>query len=539
MNNQNMFQETRHVHNRTQIEAQIETQQQELRRTPEDRSQQRQLIATTIRALREQLNALAPISRLKPEVLSHIFLVYANSLNDDKPRKKKEPLRWLLLLHICHHWRCTAIAMAQLWALLPLTRKDYVEFALDRAASAPLSIRSVLEPHEDVHCTYQLLRPKTSQIRAIDFTVTGSTVRWLRKLAPLAGGDCSPLLEELRLDFKVDIEPFALREVASLSLPRLRTLALMNTSYSLASSLVRPTLTHLEIRFRHRVYSIKALDLLDELSLLQHLDLRNLHEDIPDFNTTIPLRTILMPHLHYVRLSGAEPNLGMARLLQCLAFSEKTHIYFQASVLTPYSEEYKTTPLLVIDSGYRVDDSESAVPILNPLDLSEVSVLELLPQSWSKQHKWMNILRNLELPKLERIVISKMGNDSCEAVLKALGTAIPAAAGVDPTSAVHQQGHGERLTTPESSPRYLFPTLKTLVIDGLYPMNLEKTLLPQMNAKLGARAQADYKLERLVLNVRGAITPHSVAGCDPLIAKSVKINKWLGLAESLSSVPWH
>lgn len=68
-------------------------------------------LMAAIRDLRERRNALVPISKIQPEVLSHVFLLIRDSAIHNDPRNK----RWLVAAHICRSWRSLAFATPQFW----------------------------------------------------------------------------------------------------------------------------------------------------------------------------------------------------------------------------------------------------------------------------------------------------------------------------------------------------------------------------------------------------------------------------------------
>lgn len=88
-----------------------------------------QQIEKYARTQRIYRNTLAPISKLPPEVLGHIFLLYQNSIqgpdtdlydatNIDYPKPPRDyrvPLEWIKLTHVSTEWRTTAENLKALW----------------------------------------------------------------------------------------------------------------------------------------------------------------------------------------------------------------------------------------------------------------------------------------------------------------------------------------------------------------------------------------------------------------------------------------
>ena len=69
----------------------------------------------SIRVLRLQRNALAPISSLPPEIIAAIFSFLPHMLSAISPSKKPDPLAWLRVSHVCHQWREIALNQPLLW----------------------------------------------------------------------------------------------------------------------------------------------------------------------------------------------------------------------------------------------------------------------------------------------------------------------------------------------------------------------------------------------------------------------------------------
>lgn len=99
-----------------------------------------------IRAINTQLNALAPVSRLTPEVLSEIFLHHAGYRTE--PTSRAPQLReWIQVTHVCTHWREVALQCTTLWSRLQVPGPPAVcEEFLARSKDAPLSMSLSFHP---------------------------------------------------------------------------------------------------------------------------------------------------------------------------------------------------------------------------------------------------------------------------------------------------------------------------------------------------------------------------------------------------------
>ncbi|KAI0051086.1 hypothetical protein FA95DRAFT_1676207 [Auriscalpium vulgare] len=114
-------------------EVAIDRAKQDLRRAYGEREG---ILEAALLALRRRRNALLPIARIPPEILTMIFLCA-----DKASRPKFSMPSCVALSHVCQHWRAVAIEQSSLWASIPLTfgHQCAVTF-LARAKNAPLSI---------------------------------------------------------------------------------------------------------------------------------------------------------------------------------------------------------------------------------------------------------------------------------------------------------------------------------------------------------------------------------------------------------------
>ncbi|KAK7689893.1 hypothetical protein QCA50_006532 [Cerrena zonata] len=88
------------------------------------------------------INNLLPVSKLSVEILSEIFNYFATApftyTGFDTP--DPNPYRWILVTHVCHHWRDAALCTHSLWHIIHLGRPDCVEEFLLRSNQAKLKI---------------------------------------------------------------------------------------------------------------------------------------------------------------------------------------------------------------------------------------------------------------------------------------------------------------------------------------------------------------------------------------------------------------
>ncbi|TCD68098.1 hypothetical protein EIP91_011551 [Steccherinum ochraceum] len=69
-------------------------------------------------SLRVRMNTLIPVARLPPEILSHIFALYAAITQDywTYSRRKVSQYDWIAITHVCHRWREDALGNPNLWS---------------------------------------------------------------------------------------------------------------------------------------------------------------------------------------------------------------------------------------------------------------------------------------------------------------------------------------------------------------------------------------------------------------------------------------
>ncbi|KAI0056098.1 hypothetical protein BV25DRAFT_1832555 [Artomyces pyxidatus] len=94
-----------------------------------------------MQSLRTRRNALIPISRLPPEILTRIFTINAAAdIPGIRDKTKTRPrLGWITVTHVCRRWREMVLDLPILWAQLALPLGDkWAEEMVARAKSVPL-----------------------------------------------------------------------------------------------------------------------------------------------------------------------------------------------------------------------------------------------------------------------------------------------------------------------------------------------------------------------------------------------------------------
>ncbi|CAL1716192.1 unnamed protein product [Somion occarium] len=89
------------------------------------------------------LNNLLPVSKLLPELLADIFMYFAADYSAYASLGSTPgPYSWIVVTHVCHHWRSVALNAPGLWRFIYLGAPDLVQLYLSRSSHAPLCIRS-------------------------------------------------------------------------------------------------------------------------------------------------------------------------------------------------------------------------------------------------------------------------------------------------------------------------------------------------------------------------------------------------------------
>ncbi|KAJ7836527.1 hypothetical protein B0H13DRAFT_2106817 [Mycena leptocephala] len=89
----------------------------------------------SIRTLQSRRNALSPIGRLPPEILSRIFLFCSHP----------DSLSWIKeVSHISRHWRAVALGCPSLWSFPIFSQPKWADEMLKRSKMAPLTVKADL-----------------------------------------------------------------------------------------------------------------------------------------------------------------------------------------------------------------------------------------------------------------------------------------------------------------------------------------------------------------------------------------------------------
>ncbi|KAJ3556784.1 hypothetical protein NM688_g1830 [Phlebia brevispora] len=485
-------------------------------------------IEQELQQLQAEYAALAPLTLVPPEVISSIFEEYVAEcwrpiLSDPYIRTHCRPYEWLKLLSVCRHWREIALRTPRIWTFITTQDIKKVNLMLSRSGKCPLTIVNRPPSIATLEPVYRAVIPELSRVRKAEFEIT-SSVQSL-----FSSGEQSPALQHLILQDLAIVMHTGMNTLGALSsadMPLLKSLKIQSGSPSLVTSLVRPTLTTLIVKFSPAVNAALVVELLQGLPFLQDLQLSNIASFGMSEFPVIPL-----PHLHKLELSGNPPSLGMAALLRCLDFPQDTEIRYSsidsplgleeiglvlplvmasaiassravlnnpAAAFRPYAIELEqdyglSAELLAApsdNSDYRptrlslsIGDGtdESLVQMYRHLNLTEVRYMNVaVPMS---PELWLRAFENQALLKLEKLCLS--GESDVEEFLEMLNTPLPPLAS---SAAPNSQEDEEQPVTP--STRFTFPNLKILELHGM-----------GFRERNGVVRETDY-IERLIPSLR-------------------------------------
>jgi hypothetical protein len=203
-----------------------------------DLDKQVALLYAPIAELKTRRNALAPIARLPPEILTEIFMFVINLYHACCPR---DAIRFLRLIGVCRYWRAMMMDSPRLWSSLLFSNAELTAHMLQRSKLLPLVVRADLAMLGVDREALKLALLHTSRIRVLQIRALA-----LDKLLSEIDQP-APLLEFLRLANQnkyttVTLPPLLFQDVT----PRLRYFAVYDVIvpwYQLPRGL-----THLEIR---------------------------------------------------------------------------------------------------------------------------------------------------------------------------------------------------------------------------------------------------------------------------------------------------
>lgn len=253
---------------------------EDLVRMEEAHRREEQVVQNDVWLLQKQWNTMAPISRLPHELLSLVFEAFVadhfNSRLTGNNSYKASLAGWLIILHICHHWRDVALNNPKLWTHVELSCEPYVQFVLAHSGNLPLTAFSPSRQSFDDHLLWmdpvvEALLPEFRRVRFAQLRIT-SPAQEAFEFANRQGVDLrNPILDTLSLI--VDKDVTSVPVLCEIDFPSLASLTILRGAYMLVKSFVRPTITSLDILFSPPCRASTLAELLAELPLLQYLTL--------------------------------------------------------------------------------------------------------------------------------------------------------------------------------------------------------------------------------------------------------------------------
>ncbi|KAI0718116.1 hypothetical protein C8Q72DRAFT_153921 [Fomitopsis betulina] len=278
------------------------------------------------------INTLAPISNLPPEILTKVFLYNAGYCSGygQEGRCLRAMGHWILVTHVCTYWREIALQCTELWSHLHVPAlPGILDVLLSRSRDAPLSMclqfwsvadtEVLVEPEEDALLLglSALHRVRTLCVNVNE--IYDPTTEFLERL-----GSRAPLLESLHIDSAFSSTNLAaLRATISrmLSHPDTCTLRSFDTDICCVDWTNTPFhgLTCLSVRREDKSSetSIQSLlKALDCMPCLEELWLEGVSEEIQDVTQILP-SPITIPRLQRLHILY-EDQLFTGELLNSL-----------------------------------------------------------------------------------------------------------------------------------------------------------------------------------------------------------------------------
>lgn len=153
-------------------------------------------VQTILSELKRQRNALLPVSRLPPEVLSRIFLLVLPPINS---ARIFEPVNksWVGLSHVSYIWRATAVDCAAMWTYLPWVGEEVLARSRTLPIHANVNLMPTTNKWEVVTPMLSILARSLTRIQTL--SVTTSWNDFQREIAPaIHAGVSTPDLSTLR-----------------------------------------------------------------------------------------------------------------------------------------------------------------------------------------------------------------------------------------------------------------------------------------------------------------------------------------------------
>ena len=333
----------------------------------------------SIRVLRLQRNALAPVSSLPTEIIATIFSFLPNMLSAISPSKKPDPLIWLRVSQVCHQWRDIALNQPVFWSHVDFTNISSAGAAeiLARTKTVPLYLEGrCLGDHWDDAQLGAFQEELHFRVSRIHHLLISDKPRPLRKtLEGLVSP--APALESLSMSSEGKWSRVAVPETLfGGTTPRLSNLELSNCDISWKSSLLKG-LKFLQIRSLSPNSTRPSLPVwLDALNEMQQLEALTLHSASPIAPPIIPVeveRTVTLPSLALLHISSSAKDCAL--VLAHLDLPALTRLCIEAIVHFPHGNDIQNLLPYVVRHAHGPQDIQ---PLQSALVLEKGKYRDIL-----------------------------------------------------------------------------------------------------------------------------------------------------------------
>ncbi|KAI0045332.1 hypothetical protein FA95DRAFT_1561207, partial [Auriscalpium vulgare] len=312
---------------------------------------ERAAVASLLLILDARINLCAPVSRLPPEVMGHIFSYLLSQERRERIKVVGHVSRtvpWIRLTHVCRHWRQVFLNNASLWRhiVLPLP-PQWSNALLERSRNAPLIITCSPKPQEEERrpAPVQLPIATLEHVQHIDTIGYEGSRRSLVELLRTP----APLLEIAHVDDISATDLFADSAPGLRELKMFRAQSLPWTA-SFLPNLVTLSLTSLFISDPPVAECIAGLQRLSRIQTLHLINCLGPFSSLPQPSDTS--QTVTLPSLRTLWITGT--------LEDCVGFLRHMHTpniitLHVSSHMEGVSESAPLYPFLAPLHGYAAD----------------------------------------------------------------------------------------------------------------------------------------------------------------------------------------
>ncbi|TFK67042.1 hypothetical protein BDN72DRAFT_899326 [Pluteus cervinus] len=197
-----------------------------------------------IRQLKTRLNALAPINRLPPELLIHIFLSLQSNFHEEYA---VDYYKWTVITQVSRSWRNLASEAKQLWTVIShdtqVIESPWIAVFLDRSQPVHLDVVVNFDLYSEKLGLLERVAEEKHRIRTLYVNVVGVTDEMREEFRALVHWLVTemPVLEEFELkgvdEYNTERSPFDLPPTTFFNslAPRLRSFQVVDINLGLRS----------------------------------------------------------------------------------------------------------------------------------------------------------------------------------------------------------------------------------------------------------------------------------------------------------------